>query len=235
MSQDDFIEVFPDALSSEACAAIVARFEASNRITPGIAGNSVQPDVKHSDDICLSLYAEWRDVENQLYRVVLPGLLAYARKYPHLLLASLEYDFTDPASGTVRPMRADDFPTFDDPTLTEVLAASLRPGKVNLQRYRAGVGGYPRWHCEQSPLFPQAEALYRAVLWTIYLNDGFEEGETEFLYQQRKITPRTGALLIAPTAFTHTHRGNRPLGGDKYIATSWILFKRAEDMFKGKR
>ena len=37
--------------------------------------------------------------------------------------------------------------------------------------------------------------------------------------------------LIAPAAFTHTHRGNRPLGGDKYIATSWILFQRAEQIF----
>ena len=36
-------------------------------------------------------------------------------------------------------------------------------------------------------------------------------------------------MLIAPTAFTHTHRGNMPKRGDKYIATSWILFQRSED------
>ena len=45
---------------------------------------------------------------------------------------------------------------------------------------------------------------------------------------RRKIVPRTGSLLIAPAAFTHTHRGNVPKGGDKYIATSWVLFQRAE-------
>ena len=39
--------------------------------------------------------------------------------------------------------------------------------------------------------------------------------------------------LIAPTAFTHTHRGNRPLHGDKFIATSWILFQRADALFAG--
>jgi hypothetical protein len=43
--------------------------------------------------------------------------------------------------------------------------------------------------------------------------------------------PKTGSLLIAPTAFTHTHRGNMPKGGDKYIATSWILFNRAERLY----
>jgi hypothetical protein len=42
------------------------------------------------------------------------------------------------------------------------------------------------------------------------------------------VNPKTGSVLIAPTAFTHTHRGNRPIDGDKYIATSWILFNRAE-------
>ena len=42
-----------------------------------------------------------------------------------------------------------------------------------------------------------------------------------------------GALLIAPAAFTHTHRGNRPVGGDKYIATSWVLFQPAERLFGG--
>jgi hypothetical protein len=68
-------------------------------------------------------------------------------------------------------------------------------------------------------------------LWTVYLNDGFEAGETEFLFQDRKVAPRTGDLMIAPTAFTHTHRGNRPRGGDKFIATSWILFQRAEQLF----
>ena len=43
-----------------------------------------------------------------------------------------------------------------------------------------------------------------------------------------------GSLLIAPTAFTHTHRGNRPQGGDKFIATSWILFQSAQKLFGGR-
>ncbi len=45
--------------------------------------------------------------------------------------------------------------------------------------------------------------------------------------------PKTGSLLIAPSAFTHTHRGNTPASGDKYIATSWILFQRAEKLYGG--
>jgi hypothetical protein len=84
-------------------------------------------------------------------------------------------------------------------------------------------------------MLDQGEALHRAVLWTLYLNDDFSAGETEFLYQRRKIVPRTGSLLIAPTAFTHTHRGNMPKGGNKYIATSWILYQRAEALHGAQR
>ena len=111
------------------------------------------------------------------------------------------------------------------------MSATLRPGAINLQRYAAGRGGYPYWHCELYPRDAGCDTLHRHLLWTLYLNDGFQAGETEFFHQQRRIAPRTGSLLIAPTAFTHTHRGNRPEGGDKVIATSWILFRRAEQMF----
>ena len=55
------------------------------------------------------------------------------------------------------------------------------------------------------------------------LNDGFDGGETGFLHQRRIVRPKTGPLLIASAAFTHTHRGNPPHAADKLIATSWSL------------
>ena len=137
----------------------------------------------------------------------------------------------DPATGAMRRLAAEDFDRMDEAALAQVVAAVWRPGAINLQRYTANEGGYPYWHCETYPRDPGCETLHRVLLWTIYLNDGFDEGETEFLYQRRKIRPRTGSLLLAPTAFTHTHRGNRPVGGDKLIATSWLLFQRAENLY----
>ena len=118
-----------------------------------------------------------------------------------------------------------------DDELEELMDAVLRPGTVNLQRYRADRGGYPQWHCEHYPRDPRAESLHRTLLWTLYLNDGFAGGETEFFHQARTIVPKTGALLIAPAAFTHTHRGNVPRHAHKYIATGWVLFRRAEQLF----
>ena len=44
----------------------------------------------------------------------------------------------------------------------------------------------------------------------------------EFLYQSKRFQPKRGQVLIWPGGFTHTHRGNPPLSGEKYIATSWL-------------
>ena len=230
MTERDFIEVYRNALPREVCARIVSAFEASGKAVPGRVGGGVLPELKDSRDIQITGQAEWREAENALNQVVFKGLLAYLRRYRYALIAPLMLQVPG-ADGNLRRIAAEDFDTMDDAALANLVRAVMRPGAINLQRYTAGQGGYPYWHCELYPRDPGCETLHRHVLWTLYLNDGFGAGETEFLYQGRKIVPETGSLLIAPAAFTHTHRGNRPEGGDKYIATSWILFQRAEQIF----
>ena len=229
MSADDLIEVYHDAVPAEACAAMIRRFEASGQDQPGLVGGGLFPELKHSRDISISGQEAWRDVEAALTRAVLAGLARFVRRYPYTLIAPLMLEHGAP--GQRRRLDADSLSTLDDESLDGILKTIFRPGRINLQRYRAGEGGYPYWHCELYPRDPGCDTLHRHLLWTIYLNDGFQAGETEFFHQQRKVAPRTGSLLIAPAAFTHTHRGNRPEGGDKYIATSWVLFNRAEQIF----
>lgn len=228
--EGDFIEVFPDALDREQCARLVERFAASTDSVPGRVGGGVRPDLKDSRDLTLTGREDWRDAEALLNRAVFDGVMAYLRRYPHALIAPLMLEVPG-ADGANHRLTAQRMADMDDAELAPVVQTVLRPGSINLQRYSADRGGYPYWHCELYPRDAHAETLHRHLLWTMYLNDGFEEGETEFLYQRRRIAPRTGSLLIAPAAFTHTHRGNRPKGGDKVIATSWILFQRAEKLF----
>ena len=230
MSERDFIEVYDNVLSPEVCAQLLRAFEASGAAVPGRVGGGVLPELKDSRDIQITGKPEWREAENALNHAVFAGLLRYLRTYRYALIAPLMLQVPG-ADGKLRRIAADDFDTMDDEALANLVRAVMRPGAINLQRYTAGQGGYPYWHCELYPRDPSCETLHRHVLWTLYLNDGFDAGETEFLYQGRKIAPKTGSLLIAPAAFTHTHRGNRPEGGDKYIATSWILFQRAEQIF----
>jgi len=228
----DFIEIYPDALDRAYCALLIERFSASGDTRPGRVGGGVMPALKDSLDLTISGRPEWRDAEGALNAAVFKCVLAYLRRYPHTLIAPLLLETPD-AAGTRHRLTAERLAAMDDAALTPIVQTVLRPGAINLQRYTGGRGGYPYWHCELYPRDPGGETLHRHLLWTVYLNDGFGEGETEFLYQQRKIAPCTGSLLIAPAAFTHTHRGNRPQGSDKFIATSWVLFQRAEQLFGG--
>lgn len=234
MTAPDFIEVYPGALPAQACEAIVARLQGSDALAPGQVGGGVHPELKHSRDLSLAGRADWADVAQALNVAVYAGLLAYLRRYPQALIAPLMLQQPD-GQGGLRRLSAEDIGAMDDAALGQLARTCLRPGPINLQWYRAGEGGYPYWHCELYPRGDDAETLHRHLLWTLYLNDGFAAGETEFLFQQRRIAPRAGDLLIAPTAFTHTHRGNRPQGRDKVIATSWILFQRAGALYGAGR
>ena len=229
---DDFIHVVPAALEADACALIVERMRASSQLQPGRVGGGVYPELKRSRDLPLAGNREWADVEQALNVAVYAGLLDYLRRWPQALIAPLMLQQPGP-DGQLRRLEAADLAAMDNAALGQLARTCLRPGPVNLQWYTAGEGGYPYWHCELYPRDAEGETLHRHLLWTIYLNDGFHAGETEFLFQQRKVAPRTGDLLIAPTGFTHTHRGNRPEGADKFIATSWILFQRAEQLYGG--
>lgn len=231
MTGGDFIGVYPGLLAPERCREITERFDASGLATAGRVGGGVLPELKHSRDIQLNQHADWLAVEKELNTAMFRALLAYAREYPYALIAPLLLQRQLP-DGTVTRYGHDDIRALDDRALAELLRAVFRPGPVNLQRYEADEGGYPYWHSEHYPR--DEDSLHRVLLWTVYLNDGFGAGETEFVHQNRKIAPRAGSFLIAPAGFTHTHRGNRPTGGAKYIGTSWILFQRAETLY-GRR
>jgi|TARA_R100000479_G_scaffold63743_1_gene30312 hypothetical protein len=79
--------------------------------------------------------------------------------------------------------------------------------------------GYHIWHLEHNRGFDNER---RAFVFSVYLNDVDEGGETEFLHFSRRVKPVTGRIVIWPAAFPYVHRGNPPLSGAKYILTSWM-------------
>ena len=87
-----------------------------------------------------------------------------------------------------------------------------------LKKIPAG-GGFHSWHYENGSHI----SAPRSFVIQVYLNDEFEGGETEFLYQNLREEAVTGDVIIFPAGFTHTHRGNPPIGGTKYIATTWAV------------
>ena len=91
---------------------------------------------------------------------------------------------------------------------------------MKMQNTSSG-GGYHVWHGEQG----NGDQANRGLVYMLYLNTLSLEanGETEFLYQQRRINPVENTMVLWPAAFTHAHRGN-PVYGDntKYIVTGWF-------------
>jgi hypothetical protein len=99
------------------------------------------------------------------------------------------------------------------------LLAPHSPKGMCVQR-TAPTQGYHTWHCESAG----NPSSSRVLAYTLYLNDVEDGGETEYLYQQLKVKPSTGTLVLWPAFFTHPHRGNPPYSGNKYIITGWYTY-----------
>ena len=111
------------------------------------------------------------------------------------------------------------YPSYTEkyPEITNV--AKHRLGTIKLQRTIPGEG-YHVWHFENG----SAHYGHRFAFIIMYLNNVDCGGETEFIHQSKRINPVSGRLIIAPTTYTHTHRGNPPLSGPKYILTTWLEY-----------
>lgn len=88
--------------------------------------------------------------------------------------------------------------------------------QLKMKRIEEG-GGYHEWHYESL-----GNDTTRKLVVQLYMNTIDEGGETEFLYQKKRVNARKNRLLVWPADWTHTHRGNTPLNGDKYILTTWL-------------
>ena len=91
---------------------------------------------------------------------------------------------------------------------------------VKIQRTLPGQG-YHVWHCENAGI----TSSRRMIVASMFLNQCEEGGETEFLYQHRRIKPQAGRMVLAPTGWTHPHRGNPPLKGAKYMINGWLEYQ----------
>ncbi len=86
---------------------------------------------------------------------------------------------------------------------------------------RTDPGEFYHWHIDGG----SHEFAMRQLVAIWYLNTlDRQGGETEFQYQDVKITPEIGKLVLFPPFWTHLHRGNTLDSGHKYIATTWVVF-----------
>lgn len=219
----DFIYTAEKALPDALCDELIARFEQHPGKGPGITTTGVNAAKKSSLDLTIDNFGDLQDVHQKVLNLCLEHLTDYFVRYP--FVGSLTPVVTSSLAGTTTELTIDNVASAGRGTVKMLITKLFRCGTVNIQKYPVGSGGYPHWHCEIAP-DESFEALHRLVLWMYYLNDVEAGGETEFYFQNVRIKPRKGTVVIAPAGFTHTHRGNRPLSGDKYILTSWLLYNR---------
>ncbi len=91
---------------------------------------------------------------------------------------------------------------------------------VKLKKIPIG-GGFHGWHFEDSCI----NSATRRMVVQVYFNTIDEGGETEFLYLNKRVNAVQGRVIIFPSAYTHTHRGNPPIGQIKYIGTTWGILQ----------
>tara|TARA_R100001244_G_scaffold17654_1_gene18882 strand:- start:228 stop:752 length:525 start_codon:yes stop_codon:yes gene_type:complete len=90
---------------------------------------------------------------------------------------------------------------------------------IKIQKYKPNEH-YSEWHSESTGYQGNNN---RILVFTTYLNDIKDGGETEFFYQKNKIKPKEGLTIIFPAFWTHVHKGN-PSKETKYIITGWYSY-----------
>ena len=230
---NDFIHVLPNVLDDKICDQLITKFESHPGRFEGRTGGGVDHSKKRSTDISISNNQEFQTEFTNVVHSTTRKVIDYFDEHFFAVIGPLGIKLQHPKTGQPVNITEENYEELAKPKLEQLIPHSFRFGDINMQKYIAGQGGYPYWHSEVYPQLPHNDALHRILLFMYYLNDVEEGGETEFYYQNKKVKPRKGTMVIAPAYFTHTHRGNIPVSNDKYIITSWVLFQRAEHLYKG--
>lgn len=196
---ENFIRVYPKALSEVECDSLVADWDNFPRPLENEDSRFNMSAITHRNDSLIRLDAVYESdtLESQALKI------KYFKTIEKVLVKERDNYLNDLGQDNMFPLNAVGF---------------------QVQKYKASKGGgYHVFHYERHGSSPDKEAVKRQLVWMIYLNDVPEgEGETEFLYQGLRVQPKKGDLVLWPSAFTHTHRGNPVYTTDKYIVTGWF-------------
>jgi len=227
----DFIKVIDHALSPDLCKQIIEIFNKSAQLQEGRTGGGIDKSKKDSLDVSIQRDDTFSPILQAVFKATSQHVVKYFEEYFFALIGPIALTVKHPLTGKPTPLTSENFAEIGKAKSAEFVQYLFRLGEINAQKYEVNKGGYPYWHSEIYPQKGSTDALHRNLLFMFYLNDVDEGGETEFYYQNAKIKPKAGRMVIAPAGFTHTHKGNVPVSNDKYILTSWVLFNPANLIF----
>ena len=193
---DNFIGVFDNALSKEHCEELIKVYEDSVELNYAISRKDMGKEKIYQDNNLVFVGCKTYVKDDIFFDAVQPPVQQFVN------LAWTSYEEYAKKYGVLTSLASHRF--YDS---------------IKIQKTKPSEG-YHVWHCEHD----NRKNGSRLLLVMVYLNDVEEGGETEFLYQSRRVKPKQGTMVICPSSFTHTHRGNPPLTGDKYMINGWIEY-----------
>jgi len=189
----DFIGVFSEVYPEGFCEHLISEFERNLTLGAGTDRQNGEGADKHRKDD-YQIFSNGKNINFQLFE---------DKNTITMFFKGLQHCFES---------YSNEFSAIKD--------TKINCNNMKMQKTSSG-GGYHVWHAEQG----NGEDANRGLVYMLYLNTLPKEanGETEFLYQQRRINPVGNTMVLWPAAFTHAHRGN-PVYGDntKYIITGWF-------------
>ena len=209
----DFIGIFPNALSKEYCEKVIKRYEYIQE-TQSEWGHAGRGKIWSRQEAEKASYV---NKENDTY--FLSG--SYGDDLPLEEKDEILMNIDMPLMKEFISRVADVHALFKDKygLLNDVVAHQTMSPAVRIQKYKPSQG-YHIWHCDDGRVVDSRRMMTVAA----YLNTVEEGGETEFIYQNMRVSPVQGTIALHPSGWTHMHRGNPPLKGNKYFMTTWLEY-----------
>tara|TARA_B100001996_G_C18587451_1_gene564725 strand:+ start:509 stop:1120 length:612 start_codon:yes stop_codon:yes gene_type:complete len=191
---DSFMKIHDNALTPDFCKHVCDRIESDTRKSLGVMGREKKKDITKKTSLDLRI-SSLPDWEEE-DNTIYKSMSKYVDSYRDDLKESTGFPYKV----------ADNEDFYSD-------------SGYQVKVYDSD--GFYDWHDDY-----QIDNLNGTRLLTCiwYLNDDFDEGETEF-FNGTLIKPKTGRLLIFPATWIYIHRGRTVLNGKKYIATGWYFHK----------
>lgn len=202
--RDDFIGVFHDAYTKEQCDKYIRFFKNAEKAGM-VVNRQVSENVTPFSKDDLSTTANGTHLSDWILEKhpEIAEVYSHSQEFTNALMNNCLKEYCRKYPGLAGFPDAEKKVSIQDTKIQKTV-----PGQ-----------GYHVWHHEHGT---SGRAPRRLLAFSLYLNDVAEGGETEFLYQKVRFKPIAGQMLIWPSYFTHAHRGNQPLSGEKYIITGWI-------------
>ena len=197
ISFNTFIKVYDNTLTDEFCRDVCLKMDSDDRKELGVFGRNKKTDPNFKSSFDLRISGLFDWQEED--NVFFTTISEFLKKYQN--------DIQTSTGGKFSSWDPEDY--FSD---TGYQVKVYNPG------------GHYDWHQDY------VIDLYNGVreltfIW--YLNEDFDEGETEF-FNGEKITPKTGRLLVFPSNWMYVHRGCTVKNKNKYIATGWYHHQSLE-------